>query len=294
MIKIKSRFPGFYPYLLGLLFLSIIGVQLKAQEKTLNSDALKKAEEIINLARKATKGKNSSLKVTGLSAVFSSTSQHVFIKDNKEPDTVETSGEIKFDVSIADKVKFSLVEEFPDNTSFYNFVLNGDNFDSDSYIIFKGMRSNVVEKLTDEQKKQKVLEVKKRNFVWMFPLILESPSNASVEFKYIGKAEANGEKADVLETIMPDESRLRLFFDEKSHLLKMFINTGKTRLGAEYEEKRFFSDYKEKDGFLIANKMIIETIFLNKWGKAKDISQMTLKSIKFNPSFNPSYFVVKN
>jgi hypothetical protein len=40
--------------------------------------------------------------------------------------------------------------------------------------------------------------------------------------------------------------------------------------------------------------MIIETIFLNKWGKAKDISQMTLKSIKFNPSFNPSYFVVKN
>lgn len=295
MTQVKSQFFSFYPYLLGLflLFLSISGIQSKAQDKSSNPQAIKKAEEILNLSRKAIKGKNETVKITGLSTVFSLKSHFLFTKNDKETNSSERSGERQIDLSLPDKVKFSESVGDEDGTSFYNFILNGDNYDSDTYDIFKGKKSSSNVEQTDEQKKLQILEVKKQNFLRVFPVILETASNTPLEFNYIGKAESNGDKADVLETVMPDGSKLRLFFDEKSHLLRMLVNTGKTRFGAEYEEKRFFSDYKEKDGIMTANKINVEKTSLTKTGKFEINDELALKSIKFNPTFKPNIFEVK-
>ncbi|MGI8555907.1 MAG: hypothetical protein ACR2LT_06080, partial [Pyrinomonadaceae bacterium] len=97
----------------------------------------------------------------------------------------------------------------------------------------------------------------------------------------------------VLEAILHDESNLRLFFDEQSHLLKLMINSGKYPQGGEYEEKRFFSDYKENGSLMIANKINIESKQSTKFGNAEIIEEMTVKSIKFNPTFKPNFFEVK-
>lgn len=295
MTQKKSQLSSFYPYLLGvfLLFLGIFIIQLKAQDKTSNPQAVKKAEEIVNLSRKAVKGNTESVKLKGFSIVFSLKSHDVFTVNGKEPKPSESFGEIRFDLSLPDKAKFSQSKEYEDNIAFYSFALNSGNYSSDSYIIFNGKKSDSNMELSEEQRKQKILEAKKQLFLHTFPIILEVPGDMTLEFSYIGKAESNGEKADVLEAVLPDESKVILFFDEKSHLLKMLINVGKTRFGAEYEEKRFFSDYKEKDGVMTANKINAEKTSLTKAGKFELNDQLTLKSITFNPTFKPDLFEVK-
>ena len=297
MTQVKPHFFSFclYYLVIFLLPISVFSIQSKTQDKSINLQDVKKAEEIIDLSRKAVKGKNESAEFTGLSTVFSLESHALDTLKGKEPKTSESSGEIKLDLSFPDKAKFSKSEEYKveDNRIFYNFVLNGNKYDSESYNIFNGQRLDTSIEQTEEQKSQATLEAKKQVFLEVFPILLEATDYASLEFSYIGKAEANSEKADVLEASLPDESKIRLFFDEKSHLLKMLTNIGKTRFGAEYEEKRFFSDYKEKEGFMVANKINVEKTSLTKAGKFEENDELTIKSAKFNPDFRPSFFEMK-
>lgn len=72
----------------------------------------------------------------------------------------------------------------------------------------------------------------------------------------------------------------------------MAINNIKIQDG-EFEEKRFFSDYKEVNGFMIANKINIESKQSGKVFSSETSEEMTIKSIKFNPTFKPNSFEVK-
>lgn len=295
MAQIKSNFFTFCLFYLFtlVLFLSISSVISNAQSLSNRQ----RAEEIINQSRKAVRGKNESVKIKGLSVTFSSTERQVFTKNNGQPKPSESVIDREMDLSFPDKVKFSLslTSEENDSPSVSKFILNGDQFNSESYAAFGGKKVNINLEQTEEQKKEAILRTKKQNFLWVFPLILESSDYVPVEFVYIGKAQvgSSGERADVLETVLHDQSKLRLFFDEQSHLLKMLINAGTTSNGAVYEEKRFFSDYKEKNGFLIPNKITTEETSVVKTGKFETSEEINLKSIEFNPTFKPDFFKMK-
>lgn len=297
---LKFKFFSYSFYLaIFIVFLNSFGNQLKAQDKLPDSQVVKKAEEILDLSRKAIRGKRASEKINGLSATFSTNRQIILTRTGKDIPPSEQMGEIKIDFSAPDKIKYSQSDTAKSDGSqdFRNFILNGDKYKSDSYTIFNGKRDDnnyLFDPKSEEEKKQVVLEVRRKNFLQIFPLILESPDYVPLNFYFIGKAEANGEKADVLEAILPKQSSLRLFFDENSHLLKLIIYSGKNKVDKNYEEKRYFSDYKQMDGFMIPVKTIFELKSGLKDGEYNSKEELNIKSFKVNPTFKPDNFEIKN
>lgn len=291
-----------------LFFISILSYLTLAQEsiskkqdsqedKPFDSETLKKSNEILSQARKAIRKGNESLKIDSLTINYSVSRQMKFVRnDNKSTTNQEDSGEIVLNLSLPDKYKFAETTGDANTSTIYNYILNGDQLENETYGISNGRRMefqiNGQGQPTAEQKQRTFLRVKKLNSLLLFPIILESPAYP-LEFHYIGKAEADGQRADVLEAVLHDESSLRLFLDEQSHLIKLLINTGKYPQGGEYEEKRFLSDYKENSGLMVASKINIESNQSTKFGNAETYEEMIVKSFKINPTFKPNFFEVK-
>jgi hypothetical protein len=300
MKSLKSKLFDYSFYLtVFLVFLSIFSNHLKAQDKLPAPQAVKKAEEILNLSRKVLRGKNVSEKINGLSATFFTDSQTIITRAGKSLPPSEETGEIKIDFSSTDKVRYaqSKTNKGDNSQSFYNFTLNNDKYKPDSYTIFNSKRDDnnyIFNQKSEEEKRETILEVKRQNFLRIFPLILESPNYVPLNFYFIGIAEADGEKADVLEAILPKQSNLRLFFDKNSHLLKLIIYSGKNKIDKDYEEKRYFSDYKEMNGFMIPAKTIFELKSGLRDGEYNTKEELTLKSFKVNPAFKSDNFEIKN
>lgn len=261
-----------------------------------NQESTSRADEIINLSRKAIKkGKNSS-KIDGLNVVFSVTNQTKLTRnDNKSTEIQEDNGERELNLSF-NKIKFSENLGDKNRSSIYNFVLNNDRLESDSYGLSEGKRIDFQvkgqENPNEQQKKQELLNVKKELFVTLYPILLESADFSSLKFKYIGKAESNAETADVLETLLDEETTIKMFFDQDTHLLKMLIRNTKTPQ-FEFEEKRFYSNYKENDGLIVANKINIEIRQSNKAVNIQKFEEQTLKLLKINPTFKSNFFEIK-
>ncbi|MGI8556013.1 MAG: hypothetical protein ACR2LT_06625, partial [Pyrinomonadaceae bacterium] len=177
-----------------------------AQDKSSNSETLKKGNEILSQVRKAIKKGNESLKIDGLSINYSVSRQTKFVRnDNKSTTNQSDTGERLLNLSLPDKFKFSETMGDVNTSAIYNYTLNGDQLESESYGISNGQRMefqiNGQGQPTAEQKQQTLLRIKKRNSFLLFPILLESPAYP-LEFHYVGKAEADGEKADVLEAIL--------------------------------------------------------------------------------------------
>lgn len=124
------------------------------------------------------------------------------------------------------------------------------------------------------------------------------PWDAKKQFKYLGKAKIGERKADILELVATkkeeaEAGKLRLFFDEKTHLLLMATADMTTPKGVG-TAKFFFSDYQLMDGLLIAKKLNTEaSIKGNDGSKQRTVQKIIIKDFKINPVFKVGTFEVK-
>lgn len=288
--KIKNSFSVI---ILLMFWLSVNFVQ--AQSGNAITEEKTKANEILQKSRKAIGLEAEKQKVSKISLNynFSSFTKQLII-EKKEERTKQGNGKKEFHTMLPNSFRYSESINLDDTLWISNFTLAGNLLDEESYGMSEGKRyENEPQGLAKSSKEQAIRDKKEDIFFMLFPVLLESKDFFPLDFKSVGKADINGEKADVLEVILSEESKTRLFFDEQTHLLKMIITNSKLPNGAEIEEKRFYSDYKAVDGLMIAHKVNIDMKQSHKRLKSEKVEEQILKSAKINPTFKPNFFEVK-
>ena len=103
-----------------------------------------------------------------------------------------------------------------------------------------------------------------------FPLLLQDPVGNTLKFHYVGTAEADGRKADVLElqpeetsTAPPVKQTVRYFFDSESHLL-LLVTKDYSFEDIEKSTSTYFSAHQLMDGLLIPTKIKEESKVVSK------------------------------
>jgi hypothetical protein len=160
---------------------------------------------------------------------------------------------------------------------------------------------------TDPAKEQAALLQRLRKEYTLYLLqLLQSPSSAlAIEYTYVGEAQADDGRADVLEAKGPGGFMGHLFFDKETHRLlllsyqepapqQLFLGAGGKPVqtaeskgeGPTIEVQVRFSEYRSEGGILLPHLITRER------GGTVD-QEMTLKDFKVNPSFKPKYFDVK-
>jgi hypothetical protein len=143
----------------------------------------------------------------------------------------------------------------------------------------------------------------------MLGLLLASPGNMPLEFKYAGEAESPDGKADVLDVTGPSSFAAKLFLDKTSHRPLMMVYRGvsprvvvQTQRGgpppadgahaptappAEQSDiNMFLDDYKAVDGVMLPHHITRSV-------DGQPSEDMVFKTIKVNPAFKPDTFSPK-
>lgn len=304
------------------LFSGNIFAQNNSDKLELGKNIIKSARENIFKGQKAQEIKSIQIK-TSMDTLKESVSQvegkSDFKKSNRE--TIETEisfalpHQIKTVAIIYGKVNpaenYSKMESIFDGTDYArssDIISNGKRIDLSALIA--SMPSSAPESV----KKQTEVVInhtpEKKDFledVWinMFPLLLDFPWDSTIEYIYLGKAQAGDTKANVVEIKSQFKSQIRLFFDEKTQLLLMMTvqsNSGDT---VSRKDTHYFSNYEIADGFLVAKKININGQFIDKTRKEnenlptilgrenKTTSEIIVKEFKVNPTFKPNFFEIK-
>jgi hypothetical protein len=140
----------------------------------------------------------------------------------------------------------------------------------------------------------------------IFPILLDTPWDSTVIFEYVGKAEADGTRTNIIKVKSLGSYAIQLFFDEKTHLLLMMtvkneIVSDQLKVSEDYNY--FFADYEKFDGLLVAKKITVEgnttsdinkTImgFKVKQRITKSTSEIIIKEVKINSTFKPNTFLI--
>jgi hypothetical protein len=135
-----------------------------------------------------------------------------------------------------------------------------------------------------------------------FPLTLSHPFEPNLEFKYIGKAEAGGQIANVVEVKSESGKTYRLVFDAKTNYLLMMLYSYKSDGGdfggafdGEREFKYYFSKREKIGNFLIPKQIKVESKFTPLGSKeTKLFSQIIdVEDFSLNPELKESIFEIK-
>lgn len=293
-----------------------------------------RAELVLKQARQAvyTKTNISDIKTIYIKRMISTQSRSSTIMDGSTDPQVQivnrdTDEEILF--QIPNKAKLISTSYTEGKNSVDNFarletVLNGSETSSEMKIVRNGKAADLESVLAKMPPSMSVLIKNKidldspnssftRTSLWetTFPIMLENPLDFPLSFSYIGKAEFNRNKMDVIEAKLEQNKTYRLFFDEKTHLLSLMIPVENLGQGNnEIETKYFYSDYQLINGLMVAKKINIETISNIKDIKAKIIikeieipkakqretrmlSEINVKELKLNMTFKPNTFDIK-
>lgn len=260
---------------------------------------LEKGQEIVNLARKAID------KGSGLDNLKS-----FYINiDESVP-----GADFRFEISLAtpDKIR---IDTILGGTKTIR-VFKGGKYAEDSEMIINGepmsMRSigapaykpKIPQYIEETLPKERVEYLKKNpdelNKLFMeetfwsnvFPILLINPLNADIKYEYVGKAESAAQRADVVDVKSNFFRKIRLFFDENTHLLLMLtkeLNSTKS----VYTEKYYFSDYQLMNGLLIAKTVKRESELAFKDGSGKKnygLKEVVIKEIKINSNLKAGLF----
>lgn len=314
-----------------ILLLTVLMTMILTTKAQVEADVKKqakdnKAQEILALARKAIYKYTEPEQIKSFHFEIKSTvvtESKVTVEGADKPTTTKVRldlEEVMF-VNLPSKIKYAAVTREADKNPIENFstatmILNGNNVFFDTKQIADGKlvdinailnSANVPEAtkksirkqqeearavITEEYIKGKVSERTLHHLLYN-PWKEES-------FSYVGKAEAEGTKADVLELSLSPLNKVRFFFDEKTHLLLLVIQEvdGKDTKGKVFY---YFSDYKLKSGVLVAHKINLEsenTINRELGGKnistdVKLISEMTTEKFEINPVLKAEVFAQK-
>ncbi len=273
-----------------LLFTGIVD----AQNVDSNNEEISKATEIIENSRKALGLGKEKLNIQTISLNYSvSIFVKEFIKVRDEKRERQGHGEREIHTTLPNKSRYEESMTIEDTDWITKFVLDEKLIDYENYGIWEGKRYENDSPNSNKLSKEQLINEKKTDLIFiLFPVLLES-SDLSLRFRYIGKAELNNGKADVLEADMRPQKRVRLFFGETSQLLNLLTIESKLPSGTLITEKKYFSDYKIIEGLKIANKIISETKESNELFDRESFEEQELKSVKVNPSFKDNFFEVK-
>ncbi len=145
-----------------------------------------------------------------------------------------------------------------------------------------------IQYLENNPDKLRILSMEAAMWSDIFPILLFNPINTDVEYEYVGKAESAKQRADIIDVKSDFYRKIRLFFDEKTHLLLMMTQE-LDKPESKYIEKRYFSGYETVDGLLIAKRIGVDAEEIYKDGREKKVykpSPRTYKEIKINPKVN--------
>lgn len=316
--------------ILQVLFVSF-SVVLTINSQTIKKDSQRydKAKAIIEQSQKAIyqnikkeNVKSLYLKTEGTSAIESVTQ----IEGISNPQETKSRQVTDSDISVELKDKISQktfsydeAKNSIENYSKIESVINGEKFSQNMETIIDGkavdsnamlnapyVPESVKKQLKEAMEKNKPTKetVKKNISEQLFAILLTSLLSSDKVFAYIGKAEANDRRADILEIESDTGRQTRYFFDEKTHLLLM-ITDEIAKGGMSVKTTQYFSDYQVMDGLMIAKKINVETEssanqemdFMGKntkvSSKYKTITETTIKDFKINPAFKPETFAVK-
>lgn len=243
-----------------------------------------RAEQVLKQAREAARaGLNGAEIKSLLVKSVIETSLSVPQMTNKK---IRGTADEELSVSLPDKLRKKGDANYTTNQEISDWVINGDRMSDRSDVLVDGKPVNfVIPKRESDQ--QKIATHKDYAFTILFPVIFDSSWHPVSKFKYVGVAESNGTKADVIETTSPTATVYRLFFDQQTHLL--LLMSEKWVSGAskkEHERKYFFSDYKKEDGLLAAHKIVVEQ-------NGEVVEERVVKRLQVNPPFGADFFAVK-
>jgi len=266
----------FLSFLVLALFSIFVCGQENSKKATQNDDSAKqRAKEIITEAQKAISKKTD---VSKLKSVF-----------------ISFEGTFDGGVEIKEKNDLSIV--FPNKVRidrFFDtgqakgttiFKLNENVYAEQTEAVQNGKNVSKFRKAEDP-KDEGLRFIKSESSNMLLPIILGFPWYAPLEFSYVGVAEAENVKADVLEAISATGVKYQLLFGRDSHQLLMMIKSRTTTDNKPVAVKYFFSDYKENSGLNIPHKITIQG--------DKTFEEKNIKNFKINPEFNSDLFVIKD
>lgn len=289
--------------------LLVLGLIITFLTPALAQDGVKgrSAQKVIDQARAAVGGEAKLSAIKSLSASF----KFRRLAANGE----QRSGELQLDFLLPDKFAMKEVRDLPRNLGqvITHSLLNGQQ----PWLDVRTTTSEVpVVSVTkgDTTKEQSLLlqRLRKEQALYLLQLMIMTPASFPLEFTYIGEAEAEDGRADVVEARGVNDFIVRLFFDKETHRLLLLSyrepapeqliltprqsgqgsaqlqqNTqGDAEKRQDIEVQLRFSDYRVEDGFYLPHLIIRE-----KGGKVDQ--EMELKGFKINPPFKPEHFEIK-
>lgn len=281
----KTNIPKPKLYVLFILF-GIISVVVFAQEKkpdiTKQNDELakKRAKEVIAEARKAINSKIDASQLKNFYLSFEGTANYYKEMPEKH----------QFSITMPDKINHTFSTEWEYGKGFRTLKLNR-NISSiqEAWISSSGSGSRSDYKKSENPDDKNLKYLKLETSLVLLPIILDF-AFIPVEFRYAGVAESESGKADVLETVLPDNIIYKLLFDQKSRWLVMMVKTFIDE-GKPTDRKFYFSEYREDSGLIIPHKTIMTGIS----SRGTNIFvESNLKVFKINPEFKPDTFEIKD
>jgi hypothetical protein len=281
------------------LLLATLIISVPAQQST--TDA--RAQEVLREAKKALGGESNLQAISGLSTTWKFTR----LAARGDHDT----GEFQYDLLLPGTFRKSEVVSLSGNVGQVSTisVLNDEQVWSDvrsSSTEIPIVNASPVK--TDESALRQRLQKEFASYV--LQILLTTPSTFPVNTTYVGEAEAEDGRADVLEVTGANNLSMRLFFDRETHLLRLasyreaarqkFLAPSSTNTAkpapspqktseikpTEVEVQLRFSEFRTRGGVLVPHRVTRER-------DGKVDLEMELKDLKLNPSFKPEYFKKK-
>ncbi|MBX7171930.1 MAG: hypothetical protein K1X72_13290 [Pyrinomonadaceae bacterium] len=270
-----------------ILFLTILGFcspNLVAQPIKIDSSK-EKAKAILAQAQNSIR-KNKS--INGLNVIFDITGQ---INSPDLPNgKADFSSEVELSILFPNQIYQNAFSDYATNQTSTTSILNNNNFSEQLNVFVDGKPMNFQindGKSAEQKKNEQMLKLKSDAFWVTFPITLDFSWYQNLEFSFVGVAETNTGKLDVIESIMQNGSKVKLFFNNKTHLLQIITRTWASKAtDKSVERKYYFSDYQTKDGVLFAQSIVVEQ-------DGKTIEERKVKKLQINPKFKSTLFEVK-
>ncbi len=265
-----------------------------------NTSSKVRAQKVLEQARAALGDEAAVNNLKGFSASFKVRS---LIRNGEQ-----RLGEVQVDFSLPDKFVKNEIQNLPGNLGqvISRATLNAER--AEFNVRTTTPEVPVLPALkTDPAKEQAALlqRLRKEYTLYLFQILQSPDSSLPIEYTYVGEAQADDGRADVLEAKGPGGVTLRLFFDRQTHRLlllsyqepapqrlvlaaggKPVQTTGSTGELSTIEVQVRFSEYRNEHGIFLPHLITRER------GGTVD-QEMTLKDFKVNPSFKSQYFEVK-
>ncbi|MGI8668224.1 MAG: hypothetical protein ACR2J3_00055 [Aridibacter sp.] len=266
---------------LSTIFVFLLAVCfVHAQDKP-SSDKVQdnKANQVLTNAHKAVSKKKNVNDIKGFTLTWERKRQLSF-PDGKILQTSKS----ETGLALPDKIYQNTTSNQTNSIQEEKYVLNGNSFYWDFAAFVDGKLQNFDKGMIKDE--QQLSYLKRETFLLNFPITLDSSWYIPLQFDYVGIAESKDGKAEVIEAVSSNNIKYRLFFDNEKHLLLLMTESWTTKDNKPFENKYFYSDYREKDGILIATKIVNER-------NGEVFEEKEIKDVKFNPTFKPDTFEVK-